>query len=113
MDITCGKVDIEDIIACSLSLKKSEYRVFEVLLKTKENLTIVEIAEKLNLDRTTIQKIMKKLSDKGLIHRFQQNLENGGYIYNYNIKDKVAVKKHIKDLLRIWYENSISQIDTY
>lgn len=111
MDITCGKVDIEDIIACSLSLKRSEYRVFKILLRTKENLTIAEIADKLELDRTTVQKIIKKLSEKGLIYRFQQNLDNGGYVYNYNIKDKIAVKKHIKDSLKIWYENSISQID--
>jgi predicted transcriptional regulator len=112
MDITCGKLDIEDIIACSLSLKKSEYKIFEVLLRSKENLTIQQISDKLKLDRTTIQKILKTLSEKGLIHRFQQNLENGGYIYNYNIKDKPAVKKHIKDALKIWFENSITQIDS-
>lgn len=113
MDITCGKIDIEDIIACSLSLKKSEYKIFEILLRTNENLTIKQISDKLKLDRTTIQKILKTLSEKGLIHRLQKNLENGGYIYNYNIKDKPAVKKYIKDALKIWYEKSILQIDTY
>jgi len=111
MDITCGKLDIEDVIACSLSLKKSEYKIFEILLKSKEDLTIQQIAAKLKLDRTTIQKVLKTLSSKGLIHRFQQNLENGGYIYNYNIKDKSAVKKHIKESLKQWYERSIIQID--
>ena len=111
MDITCGKLDIEDVIACSLSLKKSEYKIFEILLRSKENLTIQQIAGKLKLDRTTVQKILKTLTGKGLIHRFQQNLENGGYIYNYNIKEKPAVKKHIKDALKAWYENSVRQID--
>lgn len=113
MDITCGKIDIEDIIACSLSLKKSEYKIFEILLRTKENLTIKQISDKLKLDRTTIQKILKTLSEKRLIHRLQQNLENGGYIYTYNIKDKPAIKKYIKDALKLWYEKSILQIDTY
>jgi len=111
MDITCGKLDIEDVIACSLTLKKSEYKIFEVLLRSRENLTIQQISDKLKLDRTTIQKILKTLSSKGLIHRLQQNLENGGYIYNYTIKDKPTVKKHIKDALKIWYEKSITQID--
>lgn len=111
LDITCGKLEIQDIIACSLALKKSEYRIFEVLLKSHENLTIQQISEKLELDRTTIQKILKTLSGKSLVQRYQQNLENGGYIYNYNIKDKPAVKKHIKDSLRMWYENSMRQID--
>jgi predicted transcriptional regulator len=111
MDITCGKVDIEDVIACSLSLKKSEYKIFEVLLRSKENLTIQQISDKLKLDRTTIQKILKTLSSKGLIHRLQQNLENGGYIFNYTVKDKHSIKKHIKESLKQWYEKSISQID--
>lgn len=111
MDITCGKLEIEDVIACSLSLKKSEYKIFEVLLRSKENLTIQQLSNKLKLDRTTIQKILKSLTEKGLIHRLQQNLENGGYVYNYSIKDKPAVKKHIKGSLKQWYENSIKQID--
>ncbi len=111
MDITCGKLDIEDVIACSLSLKKSEYKIFEVLLRSKDNLTIQQISDKLKLDRTTIQKILKTLSEKGLTHRLQQNLENGGYIYNYSIKEKHAVKKHIKESLKQWYDNSIKQID--
>ncbi|MGV8150981.1 MAG: helix-turn-helix domain-containing protein [Candidatus Woesearchaeota archaeon] len=111
MDITCGKLDIEDVIACSLSLKKSEYKIFELLLRTKTDISIQQISEKLELDRTTIQKILKTLSEKGLIHRLQQNLENGGYIYNYTIKDKLRVKKHIKESLKNWYEHSIKQID--
>ncbi|MEM4637851.1 MAG: helix-turn-helix domain-containing protein [Candidatus Woesearchaeota archaeon] len=111
MDITCGKLDIEDVIACSLSLKKSEYRIFELLLKSKDNLTIQEISKQLKLDRTTIQKILMSLTKKGLIQRFQQNLEKGGYIYNYTIKNKSDVKKHIKESLRVWYENSLKQID--
>ncbi|HIH32528.1 TPA: HTH domain-containing protein [Candidatus Woesearchaeota archaeon] len=111
MDITCGKLDIKDIIACSLSLKKSEYRIFELLIKSRSNLTIQQLSEQLSLDRTTIQKILKTLTNKGLIQRFQQNLENGGYIFNYKIKDKNSVKNHIKDSLRQWSESAIKQID--
>lgn len=111
MDITCGKLDIKDVIACSLDLKKSEYKIFEALLKSKENLTIQQLSDKLKLDRTTIQKILKTLSGKNLIHRLQQNLDNGGYIYNYNIKEKLSVKKHIKDALKQWYDASVKQID--
>lgn len=112
MDVTCGKLDIEDVIACSLSLKKSEYKVFELLLRSKDNISIQQISTQLSLDRTTIQKILKTLSDKKLIVRFQENLESGGYVYNYNIKDKQSVKKHIKDSLRTWYETSIKKIDS-
>jgi predicted transcriptional regulator len=111
MDITCGRLDIKDIIACSLSLKKSEYKIFEVLLKSKENLTIQQLSDKLKLDRTTIQKILKVLTSKGLILRYQQNLENGGYIFNYTIKNKLEVKNFIKSALKAWYEASMQQID--
>lgn len=111
MDITCGKLDIEDVIACSLSLKKSEYKIFEILLRSKENMTIQEICDRLKLDRTTIQKILKALSQKSLVHRYQQNLDNGGYLYSYNVKDKQAVKNHIKNSLKQWYEKSVKQID--
>lgn len=113
MDITCGRLDIEDIIACSLSLKKSDYKIFEILLKSKENITIQGLSEKLKLDRTTIQKILKILSKKGLIIRYQKNLVHGGYVYSYAIKDKHAVKSHIKTLLSKWYDKAINQVDDY
>ena len=111
MDITCGKLDIEDIIACSLALKKSEYKIFQVLLQSKMNMTIQQLSETLKLDRTTIQKIIKVLSGKGLIQRYQENLENGGYTYNYTIKNKPEVKNFIKQALKTWYESSVQQID--
>lgn len=111
MDITCGKLDIKDIIACSLSLKKSEYRIFEVLIRSKHNLTIQQLSEQLDLDRTTIQKILKKLTSKGLIQRYQENLGQGGYVFNYTIKNKLEVKGHIKNALKAWYDSSVQQID--
>ena|SRR3989338_3115604 len=113
LDITCGKIEIGDIIACSLDLKKSEYRIFEYLLRSKSEETISRISKDLDLDRTTIQKILGVLFEKGLVARFQKNLKGGGYIFSYSIKEKPKLKSHIKKLLGEWHDDSVRQIDNY
>lgn len=113
MDITCGRLTIQDIIACSLDLKKSEYKLFEILLREKEPLTIIDLSKKLSLDRTTVQKILKVFSHKGLVQRYQLNLENGGYVFRYAVKDKQSIKKHLKTMLKNWYETSSNTIEQW
>jgi predicted transcriptional regulator len=111
MNYECGKVDIEELLGCSLNLKKSEYKVFKILLKEHDALTATELSEKLSLDRTTIQKILGKFIENSLVQRFQENLSNGGYLYRYKVKNKDEIKKHIRQILINWYTKGNEMID--
>ena len=112
MEFACKKIDVQDIIACSLGLKKSEYKIFEELLQS-DNVTLKELSKKLSLDRTTLQKVLKRFVDNELVERFQENLDNGGYIFIYQIKDKVILKKRIHTAIDKWYDTAKIAIDKW
>ncbi len=112
MEFACRQIDVKDIIACSLGLKKSEYRVFELLL-TSNHVTLKELAKKLDLDRTTLQKIFKNFVANELVERYQENLDNGGYIFVYKVKDKVLLKKRIHVAIDKWHDTARTAIEKW
>lgn len=111
MNYECGKIDIEELLACSLNLKKSEYKVFKILFREDSPLTAAELSTKLNLDRTTVQKVLSKFLENNLVQRYQENLNNGGYLFRYTAKDKQGIKKHIRQILNKWYNKGNEMID--
>jgi predicted transcriptional regulator len=114
MEFACKRIDVEDIIACSLGLKKSEYKVFEAMLASRnDRVTLKDLSKKLNLDRTTLQKVIKRFVNNDLVERFQENLDNGGYVFVYKIKDKTVLKKRINAAIDKWYDTARQAIDKW
>jgi len=113
IDFACKKFNIDEIIRCSLGLSKSDYRLFNFLLYADSELTAIKIAEKNRIDRTTVQKTIKKLTEKNIVTRFQKNLEKGGYIFTYRIKDKQILKKNILSIIKNWSENAQNEIERW
>jgi predicted transcriptional regulator len=112
MEFACKQIDVRDVIACSLGLKKSEYKVFETLLHA-DHVTLKSLSKKLNLDRTTLQKIFKNFVTNDLVERYQENLDTGGYIFVYKIKDKSVLKKRINIAIDKWHDTARQAIDTW
>ena len=112
MEFACKQVDVKDVIACSLGLKKSEYKVFEVLLHS-DSITLKSLSKKLDLDRTTLQKIFKTFVNNDLVERYQENLDSGGYIFVYKIKDKQVLKKRINAAIDKWHDAARQAIDNW
>jgi predicted transcriptional regulator len=112
MEFACRQIDVKDIIACSLGLKKSEYKVFELMLHSN-HVTLKELSKKLNLDRTTLQKVLKHFVNNDLVERYQENLDNGGYVFVYKIKDKNVLKKRIHLAIDKWHETARSAIEKW
>jgi len=112
LEFACRDIDVKDIIACSLGLKKSEYKVFEALLSS-DHITIQDLADKLKLDRTTLQKVLKNFVNNELVERYQENLDNGGYIFVYKIKEKTVLKKRIHSAIDKWYSTARHAVDKW
>jgi len=112
MEFACKKIDVQDIIACSLGLKKSEYKVFEALLHA-EHVTLKDLSKQLDLDRTTLQKVLKNFVNNDLVLRYQENLDNGGYVFVYKIKDKSILKKRIHIAIDKWHSTARQAIDKW
>jgi predicted transcriptional regulator len=113
ISFACQDIEFKDLLRCSFELNKTEYYVFMFLLKIDKSYTAAELAKNIKLDRTTVQKAIKKLADKNLVFRQQQNLEKGGYTFHYRIKNKEDIKKRMQAIVETWYEEVIKEIKKF
>lgn len=101
ISFACKKVSIESIIRCGFGLNKTEYKALKYLLNKDEE-DIISISKNIKKDRTTAQRCIKKLLSQGLISRRQVNLEEGGFLFYYQVKDKDEIKKNVYNNFCNW-----------
>ena len=95
------KFTIEDLMRCILGLQEIEIRIYFELLDMKEA-TVMEIAEKIDRDRTTVQKALRSLMNCGLVER-EKVTEKSGFKYVYRPVEFKEVKAKMEELLDEWY----------
>ena len=83
------------MVQCNYNLNESEYLVFAELMATKSGLSVKEIVEKVQKDRTTVQKILTKLLKRGLCMKRQMNLERG-FMFVYFSKNNKEIIEEIE-----------------
>ena len=113
ISFACQDIEFADLIRCSFELSKSEIKLLFYLLRTEEQFTASELAKVFNQDRTTIQKAIKKLAEKNLVYRKQINLDKGGYLFYYSIKEKKDIKKRMRKIVEDWYDQVVNEIDKW
>ncbi|MFW9873232.1 MAG: helix-turn-helix domain-containing protein [Candidatus Thorarchaeota archaeon] len=118
-----GIFSSEKLFKCILGLNKTESKVFGYLLKN-HNASTSEIASKLNMERSSIQRAVQDLSKLHLIHRKAISMKEytddmsrtgskkQGYLYVYNAKNMEAIKAQFKQLLDKWYNSMITYIES-
>ena len=111
IDFACKKFEIEEVVKCSLALTKSDYRLLKHFIKnSSDRFSTEELASVLSLDKSTIQRGVKKLHEKGLLFRTQKNQEVGGYLFFYEIKDKEKIRSQIIDIINGWTDRFKEEI---
>ena len=95
MNFVCRIITLEQILRCSFGLNSTELRIMKYLLEEKEEKTIKEIILVIKKDRTTVQRAVKRLTEKELIKRRQINLEKGGYNIVYSSRPKSELKDKV------------------
>lgn len=109
--LRCKRMDSKELIKCTFDLTKTELRIFLFLLKLNASVPSIEISKKIGLDRTTIQKSLKKLLEKKIIDRRQNNLDNGGYVFLYSVKQKEPLKEQMKQIIDEWKTTAQNQLE--
>ena len=95
IDFTCKKVTLKELVQCNYNLNDSEYLIFSQIMMTKKGLSVKEIVEKIEKDRTTVQKILTKLIKRGLLMKRQVNLDRG-FMFVYFSKNREEIIKEIE-----------------
>jgi predicted transcriptional regulator len=114
IDFACKEFDLDEVLKCALGLTRAEMRVLKFFLNSSGNeMTASQVAKKTGLELSTIQKAVKKLSEKKIVFRGQRNLKNGGYEFFYRLNDKKHVREIIKGIIRKWFERVEAEIDNW
>ena len=102
-------VEASDVMHCFLGLRNLEIDVYFYLLKGKA--TVREIAGGLGRNRSTIQRAIQNLVNRGISNRRTKTLRKGGYVYVYEGVSLPVLKALIKDSLDSFYEQVIRSLD--
>ena len=83
------------------------------VLKNNSEQSAIAIAKGMGLERTTVQKAIKKLLERNLIKRARHKLPKGGYVFLYVVNEKNEIKNKIKKIVYDWYIGVKREIDRW
>ncbi|MFW5949430.1 MAG: helix-turn-helix domain-containing protein, partial [Halolamina sp.] len=73
----------EGLLECFHGLKQLDRDCFEVLVDASEPLTVDEIADRVDRERSTAYRAVQRLLQTGFIQKEQVNYDQGGYYHVY------------------------------
>ena len=92
----------DDLLCCAFGLRTSEIKVYLQLISGPKS--VEQIAERINKDRSNIQRVLKKLHSKGFVMRNTRKIPRGGYYYEYSADETEVVRDQILTQLEEWYQ---------
>jgi predicted transcriptional regulator len=96
-------MECEGLLECMHGLKELDKRCFGVLVETSEPLTVDEVAERVERERSTAYRAVQRLMQSGFVQKEQVNYENGGYYHVYRPTDPDRVADDMQRMLNDWY----------
>ncbi len=93
----------EGLLECFHGLKQLDKQVFQELVRTEAPLTIDEIADEVDRERSTAYRAVQRLLQAGFIQKEQVNYDQGGYYHVYRPTDPEKVADDMQRMLNDWY----------
>ena len=108
--ITTPDMSANEIMKCALGVRTTEIEAYCTIV-TGGASTVQEVADRLGKSRSTAQRILQNLVDKGLARREEKLIGLGGYQYVYRPVSPKTMKKAVRQSLDRWYERMITELD--
>ena len=109
--MTGQKVEASDVMHCFFGLRTLEIDVYFYLLRGQA--TVKEIGDALGRNRSSVQRAIQNLVQRGFAHRRTRTLRKGGYVYVYEAVSLATMKDLIKDALDSFYKQIETFLDQY
>lgn len=93
----------EGLLECFHGLKQLDRECFEALVDSSEPLTVDEIAERVDRERSTAYRAVQRLLKTGFIQKEQINYDQGGYYHVYYPTDPTKIADDMQRILNDWY----------
>ncbi len=114
IDFACKEFTIEDVIKCALNLTKADLKVMKYFLNETEQWVDTDFLSKvLKLDISTVQRSVKKLHEKEILQRSQQNLDGGGYVFKYKTNSRAKIKNIIMTVVNSWADRLGQELEKW
>ncbi|MDZ7688047.1 MAG: helix-turn-helix domain-containing protein [Halobacteriales archaeon] len=96
-------MECEGLLECMHGLKKLDRDCYQVLVDAEEPMTIDEIAEEVDRERSTTYRSVQRLIQTGFVQKEQVNYEDGGYCHVYYPTDPDEIADDMQRMLNDWY----------
>jgi len=108
--LNAPEIGPEELIKCALGIKTTEIQAYCVLVNLGP-VTIQDATERLNKSRSTAQRLLQNLVEKGLATREEELIGLGGYKYIYRAVPPERLRESIRDTLDRWYRRMLDELD--
>ena len=98
-----GDLQCADLLVCFYGLSSLDQACFWATVDAAEPLTVDEIAEVVDRERSTAYRSVQRLLQVGLLDKEQINYESGSYCHVYVPRDPDAIADEMRRLLNEWY----------
>jgi predicted transcriptional regulator len=102
----------QHVLACVFGIQDHESRTY-LVLRENPGSTVAELAEKLERDRSNVNRSLTTLLEKGLVERRRRLLDPGGYVYQYTATPLDEAKEMLHEALDEWVETVHAAIDGF
>ncbi|QZP39424.1 helix-turn-helix domain-containing protein [Halobaculum magnesiiphilum] len=96
-------MECEGLLECFHGLKELDKDCFQALVSADSQLTIDEIAERVDRERSTAYRSVQRLLNAGFIQKDQINYDQGGYYHVYSPRDPSQIADDMQRMLNDWY----------
>lgn len=108
--ITTPDMGADEIMRCALGVRTTEMEAYCAIVSGGAS-TVQEVAERLGKSRSTAQRLLLNLVEKGLAAREERLIGLGGYQYVYRAVPPERIRAAIEENLKLWYERMLSELD--
>ncbi len=106
-------MECEGLLVCFHELRDLDRRSFRVLIESDEPLTVDEVADRIDRERSTAYRSLQRLVQTGFVRKEQVNYEDGGYYHVFMPTDPDVVADDLQRLLNDWYAKMGQLIDEF
>ncbi|MEF8812898.1 MAG: helix-turn-helix domain-containing protein [Halovenus sp.] len=96
-------MECEGLLECIHGLKNLDKEIFLLLTERAEPLTVDEIAEQVDRERSTAYRSVQRLVNSGFVQKEQINYEQGGYYHVFRPTDPDEIADDMQRMLNDWY----------
>ncbi len=96
-------LECESLLDCFHGLNDLDRKVFRFLVEADEPLTVDELADKIDRERTTAYRSLQRLQEAGIIEKDQRSFDSGSYYHVFSPTDPDEIADAMQRLLNDWY----------